>query len=221
MSFVDLVKSLVRRLFGPPDAPEPHEQLKQLLDRLHAELREAKIRAADMIREEKRIIAERDRHVLEAEAAERSAKAGLEVGQEGSVRRQIERKLHAEEVAGQLEQQRVTVASEVQTLRTAIETYQLEIDRVERERRTWEMRQRTAQLKSAMGGESPSAALGEARQLLTESRDAAMREEARAEVRDRISDADTHRQIGQRRRNLAVEKELERLRGEVRQKSSE
>ncbi len=216
-----MVRSFVRRLFGPPEAPDPHAHLQEVLTRLQGELREAKIRAADMIREEKRIASERDRYELEAESAERSAKAALESDQETAGRRHLERKLHAQEVAEELEQQRLAAVTEVQTMRTAIETYQLEIDRVERERRTWEMRQRTAELKSAMNGDAPSAALAEARQLMSDSREAAMREEARAEVRTQLSGADAQRQIGDRRRNLAVEKELQRLRGEVRGKAGE
>ena len=152
MTLVELLRSLVGRLFGPPEPPEPGEQLKNLLERLHAELREAKIRAADMIRDEKKLAAERDRHRIEANAAEKSAKDSLEAGQDASVRRQIERKLHAQDIAEQLEQQRIAVATEVRDMKAAIETYQIEIDRVERERRTWEMRQRTAQLQEIKHG---------------------------------------------------------------------
>ena len=216
MTLVELLRSLVGRLFGPPEPPEPGEQLKNLLERLHAELREAKIRAADMIRDEKKLAAERDRHRIEANAAEKSAKDSLEAGQDASVRRQIERKLHAQDIAEQLEQQRIAVATEVRDMKAAIETYQIEIDRVERERRTWEMRQRTAQLKNAMSNGAPSAALQEARQLLSESREAALREEARAEVRTRLSDADAQRDAHLRRRNLAVEREIARLKGDAR-----
>ena len=216
MTFVDWLKSLLRWVFRPPDAPDHQVQLGEILDRLHGELRDVKICAADRIRDEKRIIAERDRYLSEAAAAERSAKAALETNQEAVGCRHIQRKLDVTHAAGQLEEQRKAVAAEIQTLRSAIDTYRPEIDRVEREQHTWEMRERTAQLRNSMDTRAPSSsALAQARELLTASRDAAMREEARTETRDLLAESDATRRIDERRNNLAVEKELQRLRSEM------
>ena len=212
MSIADFIKSKLLDMFGPPEPPDPREQLDKLLERLHTELREAKIRAADMIRDEKRVAAERDQYLIRAQQDEDAAANALHNGQDGAARRLIERKLHASETAEQLESQRATLDGRVQALRDAVDTYQLEIDRVEREQRTWEMRQRTARLRSETRDDVSSTALSEARSLLRSSEESARREEARAEVRDKVSRSQQLSQARERRGQTEVDKEMDRIR---------
>lgn len=212
MSIADYVKAKLHELFGPPEPPDPREQLDKLLARLHGELRTAKIAAADMIRDEKRVAAERDEYRVSAQRDEDAAATALHNGQDGAARRFIERKLHASATADQLESERAALDTRVAALREAVETYRLEIERVEREQRTWEMRQRTARIRSEARDDVSSTALSEARSLLRSSEERARREEARAEVRDRIGRAQPASQLREKRAQTEVEKEMDRIR---------
>ena len=215
MSLFELIKQKIQELVGPPNPPDPQEQLRQLFNRLQGELREAKIRAADMIREEKRIRSERDEYRYTAHQADEAALGSMNVGNEAAARRHLERKLHAQEVADQLEEQRAAIETQVNSLREAIETYRLETERIEREQRTWEMRQRTARLRSDIHKDVSSSALSEARTLIRSSQDNALHEEARAEVRDNVSRARQWEKVRRARGNPQIEEELDRLRNRI------
>jgi phage shock protein A len=214
MNLREMVIHWIREWLAPSPPPDPQEQLRALLGRLQEELREAKIQAADMIRQEKRL--EEDYHecLRAVERAEAAASVSLRNGNEVSARRHIEQKIHALDVVRQLEEQLATFRSQVQGLRDAIETYKHEIERVEYEQKSWEVRQRTARLKNAMQSDVAPTALSDARALIESSRDAALREEARAEVRENV-------RLAQERRSpatsteRAVERELERLRAQL------
>lgn len=212
MSIIDYVKGKLQEVFSPPEPPDPQEQFDKLLSRLHGELRTAKITAADMIRDEKRVAAERDDYRISAQRDEDAAANALHNGQDSAARRFIERKLHASTTADQLESERAALDARIGALRDAVETYKLEIERVEREQRTWEMRQRTARIRSEARDDVSSTALSEARSLLRSSEERARREEARAEVRDRIGRATPQTQLREKRAQTEVEREMDRIR---------
>ncbi|MBM3213348.1 hypothetical protein FJZ36_00305 [Candidatus Poribacteria bacterium] len=214
MSLVELLIDKFRQLLMPAPPPDPQVQLKELLARLHAELRDAKIQAADMIRQKRDLERALDEQTVTVERLEASASSALRSGSDASARRYVEQKLHAMEVHTQLAEQVDAFRAHVQGLLDAIETYKLEIERVEQEQRTWEVRQRTAQLKSSMTREVTSTSISEARRLLQSSRDAALHEEARAEVRDTVRQrvsSTAPRSASDR----LVDREIERLRAAI------
>jgi len=212
MNFREMLIHWIREWIKPSPPPDPQEQLRALLERLQEELREAKIQAAEMIRQEKRLEQEYDDSLRAAERAEASAAMALRNGNEASARRYLEQKIHALEVAKQLEEQLTVFRAQVPNLREAIETYKHEIERVEYEQKTWEVRQRAARLKRELGVGPAPTVLSEARALIESSREAALREEARAEVRENVRRAQHTLPSSTER---AVERELERLRGEL------
>jgi phage shock protein A len=215
MNLREYILSKLRELFAPAPPPDPQEQLRALLARLHGELREAKIQAADLIRQEKQLEREEEECLRNVERAEAAAMASIRNGNETAARRHLEQKLHANQVLRQLQEQLATFRTQVQGLRDAIEAYKLEIERVEYEQKTWEVRQRTARLKSSLGSEPTSTAISEARALLRASRDAALREEARVEVRETVRRRQPEIRAYQSAADRAVDQELERLRNQL------
>lgn len=213
MGLRERVLQWVREWWSSPPPPDPEEQLRTLLKRLQNELYEAKVQAADMIRQERHLEKEYQECLQAVERAEAAAVLALRNGNDTLARRYVEQKLHAANVARQLEEQLEVFRSQVQGLRDAIETYKLEIERVEYEQKAWRARRQTARLRSELQSDVTSAALSEARALLQSSREAALREEARAEVRENVRRAQ-ERFSPPLATEHAVERELARLREE-------
>lgn len=213
MSLLERVFQWVREWWSPSPPPDPEEQLRTLLKRLQDELYEAKIQAADMIRQERRLEKEYEECLQAVERAEAAAVSALRNENDALARRYVEQKLHAANIARQLEEQLEVLRLQVQGLRDAIETYKLEIERVEYEQKAWMARRQTARLKSELQSDVTSAALSEVRALLQSSRDATLREEARAEVRENVRRAQ-ERLSPATATEYAVERELTRLREE-------
>jgi phage shock protein A len=216
MTFLEFVRATLLKWFAPSPPADPKEQLRALMERLQGELRDAKIQAADMIRQQNALESERDDCLLAVDRANASALAAVEDRNEQRARRYVEQKLQSQQIADQLDEQLNALRSQVQALRDAIETYKLEIERVEHEQRTWEVRERTARMKSTLEGEFASEAVSEARALIRASRDAALMEEARVEVRQHVRQSQPAATARQLAANRAVEEELQRLKSQVR-----
>ncbi len=215
MSIFDWAAGKFREAFGPPEPPDPREQLKDILDRLRRERGEAKIRAADAIRDARGLSRERDDWRARVQQAENGAVAAVDRGQDSRARQFIEEKLHATRSADALDKQCEELDARVRDLRQAVDTYGLEIARAEREQRTWEMRERTARLRSDTHRDISSTALSEARSLLESSEESARREEAKAEVRDRVSRSQPTAAPKKRRVETEVDREMARIRSSL------
>jgi phage shock protein A len=212
MSILDWAAEKFREAFGPPDPPDSREQLKDILERLRRERGEAKIRAADAIRDFRSVARERDDCRARVAQAEHAAEQAAGRGQEARFRQLVEDKLHATRSADALDEQCAELDRRVQDLRQALDTYGLEIERAERDQRTWEMRERTARLRSDTHRDVSSSALAEARSLLEHSEESARREEAKAEVRERVSRSQREAAPKQRRVETEVDREMARIR---------
>ncbi len=221
MSILDWAAAKFREAFGPPEPPDPREQLKDILERLRRERGEAKIRAADAIRDARGLARERDECWARVRQAENAAVKAVDRGQEARARQFIEEKLHATRSADALDKQCAELDTRVQDLRQAVETYGLEIERAEREQRTWEMRERTARLRSDTHRDVSSSALAEARSLLQSSEESARREEARAEVRDKVSRSQRMAAPRERRVETEVDREMARIRRRLEEPAKE
>lgn len=202
----------IRKLFTNERSPAASKKsMTDLLSSMEQKHQTVKFQAAEAIHEERRITDERDAQRRKAQEAHSAAGQAMQAGLEASARRHLERWQHAQELAEGYEAQRAGVAERVDSLKEASENYKLEIERIKGEQRAWEMRQSAARIRSDLNDAVRSPEIKVAREMIAEQKERARREEARAEVRQVVSQKGLQTNI----QNVKVDNELAKLREQL------